>query len=89
MKFSEFIKDFAQTVKAYIAKYEEYSELTNEQKKERVDEIITNYLEMALDNLGLNIVFKYVVKKLILANVPVLTQVIFDLIKSKVKGITE
>ncbi len=89
MKFSEFINDFAQTVKTYIAKYEEYSELTNEQKKQRVDEIITNYLEMALDNLGLNFVFKYVVKKLILANVPVLTQVIFDLIKTKVKGITE
>lgn len=89
MKFNEFIKDFAQTVKTYIAKYEEYSELSNEQKKQRVDEIITNYLEMVLDNLGLNFVFKYVVKKLILANVPVLTQVIFDLIKTKVKGITE
>lgn len=89
MKFSEFIKDFAVTVKTYITKYEAYSELTNEQKKQRVDEIITNYLEIALDNLGLNIVFKYVVKKLILVNVPVLTQVIFDLIKSKVQGITE
>lgn len=89
MKFSEFIKDFAKTTKTYITKYEEYSELTNEQKKQRVDEIITNYLEMALDNLGMNFISKLIVRKLILENVPVLTQVIFDLIKSKVKGITE
>ena len=40
MKLKEFIKGFAATAKDYIEKYEQYKELSGEQKKARVDNII-------------------------------------------------
>lgn len=89
MKFSVFIQTLSKVIKEQIAKYEKYSELTGEQKKQRVDSMITEYLETIIDNLGLNFVFKYVVKKLLIENVPVITQIVFDLIKAKIKGITD
>ena len=89
MSIKEFIKGFGLTAKDYIEKYEQYKELTGEQKKARVDDILTTYCETAIDNLGLNFILKFAFKKLIVPNIPNITQVIFDLIKTKIKGITE
>lgn len=89
MKFSEFIKGFAATAKDYIEKYEQYKELSGEQKKARVDDIILTYCENALDNLPMNFVFKWAFKKLLIPNIPHITQAIFDLLAAKVQGITK
>jgi hypothetical protein len=87
------IKDFIQTVvketKFYIEKYEQIKNLSGEQKKARVDEVITEYVENTIDNIGLNFVVKFIIKKLLIENIPVITQCIFDLIASKVQGITK
>ena len=89
MDIKTFIQDFANNTKKYIEKFEEYKELTGEQKKQRLDEIIEDYVEVALDSVNMNVVLKFVFKKVLLANVPVITQIIFDLIAARIKGITK
>lgn len=89
MHIKTFIKDFVQNTKGYIEKYEQYKELSGEDKKKRVDVLITDYVQAVIDNVGMNFVFKFVLKKLLLENIPTLTQLIFDLIKTKVDGITK
>lgn len=89
MSLKDFIKGFSETAKTYIEKFEQYKELSNEDKKKRVDDILTTYCLNAIDNLGLNFILKFAFKKLIIPNIPALTQAIFDLIKAKVDGITK
>lgn len=89
MKLKEFIQNLVEESKTCIAKYEQFKELSGKQKKARVDEVITDYIELTIDNIGLNFITKFIVKKLLVDNVPVITQAIFDLIKSKVDGITK
>ena len=47
MNFKEFIKDFAETTKTYIEKYEQYKELSGEDKKKRVDQISCGFKHCA------------------------------------------
>lgn len=89
MKFNEFIKEIAILTQNAISKYEQFKELNGKQKKARVDEYITDYVELSIDKIGLNFIAKFVIKKLILENVPTITQIIFDLLAAKVKGITK
>ena len=89
MKFKKFIQDVANQTKIYIEKYEQYKELNGKQKKARVDELITNYIEMTIDNLGLNFVAKFVINKILIKNIPTITQCIFDLLKTSIEGITK
>lgn len=89
MKFKEFIQTITKETKFYIEKYEQIKELNGKQKKARVDEVITDYVENTIDCLGLNFVTKFIVKKLLIENIPTITQCIFDLIASKIEGITK
>lgn len=89
MKLKEFIQNIVIQSKFYIEKYEEYKELNGVQKKARVDEVIKDYIEITIDGLNVNFVLKLIVKKLLVENIPVITQCIFDLIKAKIEGITE
>lgn len=89
MKIKEYIKNIATEAKFYIEKYEQLKELNGKQKKARVDEVVTEYIEATVDKIGLNFVAKFIIKKLLIENVPTITQCIFDLIKAKVEGITK
>lgn len=89
MNVKEFIKNVAAQTKTCIEKYEQYNELDGKQKKARVDECIAKYIEAALDTIGINFIVKFIIKKLLIENVPIITQCIFDLIAAKVKGITK
>ena len=89
MNIKYFINGIAENTKKYIEKYEECKDLTGEQKKARVDDLIANYIEVAIDGLGLNFIFKFVIKKVLIDNLPAITQAIFDLLKAKVDGITK
>jgi len=88
-KVKELITGVADRTKAIIVKLQGFETLTGEQKKERLDDYITDYIEEIIDNIGLNIVFKFVIRKVLIKNIPTITQCIFDLIKTKVDGITE
>lgn len=89
MNFKDFIQTIVKETKFYISKYEQIKELDGKQKKARVDEVITDYVETTFDNIGLNFVARFIIKKLLIENIPTITQCIFDLIKSKVEGITK
>ena len=89
MSIKDFIKGFIQTSKTYIAKYEEYKELSNEDKKKRVDEILFSYTKNAIETLPINFIFKIALKKFLLPNISTLTQGVFDLIEVRISGITQ
>ena len=89
MKIKTFIEDFVKTATTYIEKYEECKELSGEERKKRLDDIVSNYVEVAIENIGLNFVFKFVLKKLLIQNIPYITQAIFNLIQTRIKGITK
>lgn len=91
MKFNEFINSFAEKTKYFINKYEQYKELEGkgEEKKARVDEIILNWALKEIDIIPINIAFKWCLKTLIKKYLPDITQVIFNLIESKIEGITK
>lgn len=89
MKIKEFIKNIVAESKHYIEKYEQYKDLTGEEKKARVDDILKTYIENTIDTIGLNFIVKLIIKKLLIENIPVITQCVFDLIKAKVEGITK
>lgn len=89
MNFKDFIQNIAKETKIYIEKYEQFKELNGKQKKARVDEVITDYIECTIDNVILNPIARFIFKKLLIQNIPVITQCIFDLIASKVEGITK
>lgn len=89
MKVKDFIKNIVKESKHYIGKYEQYKELSGVQKKARVDDIIKTYIENTIDTIGLNFIVKLIIKKLLIENIPVITQCVFDLIKAKVEGITK
>ena len=89
MEVKVFIKNVVANTKNYIEKFEEYKELTGEQKKARLDDIIKEYIEATIDTIGLNFIFKFVIKKVLIDNLPIITQAIFDLLKAKVEGVTK
>ena len=89
MNIKDYIKNIATEAKFYIEKYEQLKELNGKQKKARVDEVVTEYIEATIDKIGLNFVAKFVIKKVLIDNVPTITQCVFDLIKAKVEGITK
>jgi len=89
MQIKEFIETFATKTKGMIAWLEGYKELSNEEKKRRLDVQISEWVELTIDSIGLNFIFKFALKKILINNIPTITQAIFDLVKVKVEGITE
>ena len=82
-KVKDFIQNIVNETKHYIEKYEEYKSLSGEEKKARVDNILKNYIETAIDTVGLNFIVKFIVKKILIENISTITQCIFDLLKLK------
>lgn len=88
MKLREFIINFVDETKTSITKLAE-TELSNENKKIALDHRIITFLDTAFENLTINFVLKMILKKLLLPNVSLITQLIFDLLKEKIKGVTK
>lgn len=87
MSFKEFLAKFVETTKKEI-KALASSSFENSEKKEKLDLKITEAVELMLSKTNLNIFVIFVLKKFILPNVSELTQLIYDLLKSKIKGVT-
>lgn len=88
MKLKEFITNFVEQAKNKIIELAQ-TELTNENKKLMLDHYIIDYVEKAINGLTINFVFKIALRKLVLPNVSLITQLIFDLLKAKIEGITK
>lgn len=88
-KLNEFIIDFSEKTKYYISKYESFKELTGEEKKARVDDMVISWALPQIDLLPINFVLKICLKKIVEFCLPSITQAVFNLIKCKVDGITD
>lgn len=64
-------------------------ELTGKQKKRQLDNTINNYLTYFIDDFGVNFVVKFVVKKWVIPQIPAITQIIYNLIQTRVNGVTK
>ncbi len=88
MKFKEFIQGFTTVAKANIIELAK-TELSNENKKMVLDHKIFEYVERAINGLTINLILKLTLKKLLLPNISLITQTIYDLLKEKIEGVTK
>lgn len=88
MKLREFILAFTNKTKDSIVELAK-TELNNDNKKLALDHSIVEFVEQSISNLSMNWFFKTVLKRLVLPNVSLITQIIFDLLKAKIEGITK
>lgn len=89
MNLKSFIRNFVNKTKEAIAYFESYSGLSGDEKKEKLDAQMTAWATALLEGAELNLITKYIIKKFVIGCIPTITQAVFDLIKSKVAGITE
>ena len=89
MQFKYFIKDFVQKAQELIKYLEGFKELSDSDKKAQLDKDMLNWSIKMLNYVQINALVKFVVKKGLEAYLPVFTQTIFDLIKTKIDGITK
>lgn len=94
----QFITGVFEITTQAIKKYEEYKELTGQQKMERVNDYVVNLIFESLSNIGnecergplfSNTLFVWIIKKIVIKCIPVITQKIYDLIQMKIEGITK
>ena len=88
MAIKEFIQNFVDNTKVEIFALAQ-TELDNKTKKERLDATIIAWATRTLDTLPINFIAKIVLKKLVVGNIGIITQAIYDLIKLKFTGITK
>ena len=88
MILRDFIKNFVTEVNANILQLAQ-TELSNENKKLTLDHAIFEYVETAINGLSINFILKIALRKLLLPNISTITQIIFDLLKAKIEGITK
>lgn len=88
-KVIEFIYEFAKNVEIKIAELAAFNALTPEEKKARVDEFAIMLATQGIDKLPINPIVKMIIKGFMVKYMSAITQVIYDLIKAKVDGITK
>lgn len=87
MELKQFIQSFADTTKKNIIELAK-TDLNNSNKKMTLDHKIINFLEDSLEKLELNFILKIALKKILIPNVSLITQIIFDLLKERIKGLS-
>lgn len=89
MEIKAFIEEFTTKTKNLIIEFEQVKGLTGVQKKAKLDEKMTKWANELLNGAKINALLKQAVKQFVIKNIPIITQVVFDLIKSRVEGITK
>ena len=88
MELKNFILNFVNTTKQNIIDLAK-TELNNNNKKMVLDQRIIDFLDNTIAGVKVNFILKLALKKLLLPNVSIITQIIFDLLKAKIDGITK
>lgn len=88
MELKNFILNFVNTTKQNIIELAK-TELNNNNKKMVLDQKIIDFLDNTIAGVRLNFILKLALKKLLLPNVSIITQIIFDLLKARIEGITK
>lgn len=85
--FKNFIAGVLETSKKIIAEVEKTKGLTGEEKKQRLDNAIIAFIQTNISNYHFFV--RFAINKLIIPYVADFTQAIFDLLKARIKGVTE
>lgn len=88
MDLKDFIKNIVMEAETKIITLAT-SELENTDKKQKLDETILDYVQKYIDAVQVNFIVKMVLKRVIVPLVPTVTQLIYDLLKTKIQGITK
>ena len=89
------IAEFLNYTKILLADLERKEELTGKEKMKELNKAIEGWLIPILATAKFSIPFipdivvKFVFEKFIIKNIPVFTQAVYDLIKARIKGITQ
>jgi hypothetical protein len=91
--FVKFLSNVVNSTKSQIVELAK-TELNNVDKKQKLDDYIINLITSTMTNYAPTGVvgkfcFNYVVKKFVIPYVDDLTQIVYNLLKSKIVGITE
>ena len=86
--FIEFFNGFVNTAKEQIKELAN-EEIENTEKKAKLDTAIGVFIETTLAKAKLNIFVKLCIKKLVIPHVAEITQVVYDLLKAKINGVTD
>ena len=89
MKINEFILQLGDVVEKLIAEYETFKYLKGKQRKDRVIELLNQWIDEALKKLTINAVLKAIIKFILPKILPEIVQVAFNLIETNIKGITK
>ena len=87
VSFKEFLIELKETAKNEIKELAK-SKLESFEKKEKLDLVVKTLIETTLLKANINMFFKFILKRLILPYVSDLTQLIYDLLKAKINGVT-
>lgn len=87
MTFKNFVENFVTTAQIQICNLVNV-ELDNVVKKDILDRKVTEWTVTTLENLPLNILAKWVIKKYLIPNIPAITQIIFNLLKERITNLT-
>lgn len=60
-------------------------ELDNTEKKSKLDKAVYVYLETLISGVRVNLFVKWIIEKFVIQNIPVITQAIYDLLKSRIE----
>ena len=85
--FLNFINGFTAVAQNEIAELAS-TKKNNENKKKQLDLTMFKYVQKVLTTQKLNIFVKLLIKKLIVPCLDDVTQLIYDLLKTKIKGVT-
>lgn len=89
MNTKDFILRFGDEAKKYISYYENFKELKGEKKRDRVVDVLKEWVERTISTLPINPVIRFIIKKAIIAGLPYIVQAAFNLIESRIEGITK
>lgn len=88
MAFRDFFKTFVNNTKNIIA-VQVKEKLTGQEKKAYLDKRMAEFVERAINKGNFNLFIKWCLKTFILYHISDITQAIYDLIETKIEGITE
>lgn len=85
--FKVVVEKFVDNVKVNIINLAK-TELDNVTKKEKLDNAISVYFDTLLNGAKISLITKWVIKNYVIKHIPTLTQIVYDLIKARVNGVT-
>lgn len=85
--FKNFISGVTSTAKKIIVEMQKAEKLTNEEKKQKLDEAIVAFLQANISNYHFFV--RFAIQKLLIPYVSEFTQAIFDLLKARIQGVTK